>query len=161
MPGTNRLSRTKGARDALLKGLVTQLVEHGKVETTLAKAKEVKPLADSIISLAIKEAANFEEKEKTVSQLFEEQVEKTPNNIAIVFGDEKLTFKELNEKDKTAYFICTIVLYHIDGTYEYKEGKTYGKSKEVHSGTEKGILSRSGVSCRDEREKNSLFQYRP
>lgn len=35
--------------------------------------------------------------------------------------------KELNEKDKTAYFICTIVLYHIDGTYEYKEGKTYGK----------------------------------
>ena len=68
MPGTNRLSRTKGARDALLKGLVTQLIEHGKVETTLAKAKEVKPLADSIISLAIKEAPNFEEKEKTVSR---------------------------------------------------------------------------------------------
>ena len=35
--------------------------------------------------------------------------------------------KELKDKDKTAYFICTIVLYHIDGTYEYKEGKTYGK----------------------------------
>ena len=68
MPGTNRLSRTKGARDALLKGLVTQLVQYGKVETTLAKAKEVKPLADSIISLAIKEAANFENKEKTVSR---------------------------------------------------------------------------------------------
>ncbi len=68
MPGTNRLSRTKGARDALLKGLVTQLIQNGKVETTLAKAKEVKPLADSIISLAIKEAANFENKEKTVSR---------------------------------------------------------------------------------------------
>lgn len=35
--------------------------------------------------------------------------------------------KELKDKDKTAYFVCTIVLYHIDGTYEYKEGKTYGK----------------------------------
>ena len=68
MPGTNRLSRTKGARDALLKGLVTQLIQNGKVETTLAIAKEVKPLADSIISLAIKEAANFENKEKTVSR---------------------------------------------------------------------------------------------
>ena len=68
MPGTNRLSRTKGARDALLKGLVTQLIQNGKVETTLAKAKEVKPLADSIISLAIKEAPNFESKEKTISR---------------------------------------------------------------------------------------------
>ena len=35
--------------------------------------------------------------------------------------------EELKVKDKTAYFICTIVLYHIDGTYEYTEGKTYGK----------------------------------
>ena len=39
---------------------------------------------------------------------------------------DKLIY-ELKDKDKTAYFICTIVLYHIDGTYEYKEGKTYGK----------------------------------
>ena len=37
-------------------------------------------------------------KEKTVSQLFEEQVEKTPDNIAVVFEDEKLTYRELNEK---------------------------------------------------------------
>jgi len=35
--------------------------------------------------------------------------------------------KELEGKDKTAYFNCIIVLYHTDGTYEYKEGKTYGK----------------------------------
>lgn len=34
---------------------------------------------------------------------------------------------ELKDKDRTAYFNCTIVLYHIDGTYDYKEGKTYGK----------------------------------
>ena len=35
--------------------------------------------------------------------------------------------KDLEGKDKTAYFNCTMVLYHIDGTYEYREGKTYGK----------------------------------
>lgn len=35
---------------------------------------------------------------KTVAQLFEEQVEKTPDNIAVVFEDKKLTYRELNEK---------------------------------------------------------------
>lgn len=39
---------------------------------------------------------------------------------------EKL-INDLKDKDKTAYFNCTIVLYHIDGTYDFKEGKTYGK----------------------------------
>ena len=34
---------------------------------------------------------------------------------------------DLKGKNNTAYFNCTIVLYHIDGTYEYKKGKTYGK----------------------------------
>ena len=46
-------------------------------------------------------------------------------------GDNKANrdklIKDLEGKDKTSYFICTIVLYHIDGTYEYREGKTYGK----------------------------------
>ena len=35
---------------------------------------------------------------KTVHQLFEEQVEKTPDNIAVVYEDIKLTYRELNEK---------------------------------------------------------------
>lgn len=37
-------------------------------------------------------------KDKTISQLFEEQVEKTPNNVAVVFGDQQLTYRELNER---------------------------------------------------------------
>lgn len=37
-------------------------------------------------------------KDKTISQLFEEQVEKTPDNIAVVFGDQQLTYRELNER---------------------------------------------------------------
>ena len=35
--------------------------------------------------------------------------------------------KNLKNKDNTSYFNCTLVLYHIDGTYIYTEGKTYGK----------------------------------
>ena len=37
-------------------------------------------------------------RDKTIVDLFEEQVEKTPDNIAVVFEDEKLTYRELNEK---------------------------------------------------------------
>ncbi|MCW1242733.1 amino acid adenylation domain-containing protein, partial [Bacillus pretiosus] len=37
-------------------------------------------------------------KEKTIQQLFEEQVKKTPDKVAIVFEDKKLTFRELNER---------------------------------------------------------------
>lgn len=37
-------------------------------------------------------------KDKTIVDLFEEQVEKTPDNIAVVFEDQELTYKELNEK---------------------------------------------------------------
>ena len=39
--------------------------------------------------------------EKTIVELFEEQVEKTPNNTAVVFEDKKLTYKELNEKSNS------------------------------------------------------------
>lgn len=35
--------------------------------------------------------------------------------------------EDLKGKNKKAYFNCTMVLYHIDGTYEHVEGKTYGK----------------------------------
>lgn len=37
-------------------------------------------------------------REKLIHQLFEEQVERTPNNVAIVFGDKTMTYRELNEK---------------------------------------------------------------
>ena len=58
---TNRkLGRKTDIRMAMLKTLTTDLIMHGKVETTLARAKEVKSIADSIISLAIKEKDNFE-----------------------------------------------------------------------------------------------------
>ena len=68
MPGTRKLSRTTSHRSSMLNNLVTSLILNGKIETTLAKAKEIKPLADSLIDLAIKEKDNFETKEKKVSR---------------------------------------------------------------------------------------------
>ena len=58
---TNRkLGRTTDIRMSMLRTLTTDLLLHGKVETTEARAKEVKAIADSLISLAIKEKDNFE-----------------------------------------------------------------------------------------------------
>ena len=58
---TNRkLGRTTDIRMSMLKTLTTDLIMHGKVETTLPRAKEVKSIADSIIALAIKEKDNYE-----------------------------------------------------------------------------------------------------
>ena len=58
---TNRkLGRTTDIRLSMLKGLVTELIWHGQIETTEARAKEVKSIADSIIALAVKEKDNYE-----------------------------------------------------------------------------------------------------
>ena len=58
---TNRkLGRTTDQRLAMLKCQATDLILNGKIETTEARAKEVKAIVDSIIALAIKEKDNFE-----------------------------------------------------------------------------------------------------
>ena len=64
---TNRkLGRTTDIRMAMLKNLTTDLLVYGKVETTLPRAKEVKSIVDSLISLAIKEKDNCEDVEVKV-----------------------------------------------------------------------------------------------
>ena len=66
---TNRkLGRTTDIRLAMLKNLTTDLILHGKIETTEARAKEVKSIADSLIATAVKEKDNFEEVEVKVSK---------------------------------------------------------------------------------------------
>ena len=68
MAGVRKLGRTTSHRLSMLKNLTTSLIANGKIETTLAKAKEVKPLVDSLVSLAVKEKDNFEMKEKVISR---------------------------------------------------------------------------------------------
>ena len=66
---TNRkLGKTTDARLAMLRTQVTDLMLHGKIETTEARAKEVKAIADSLISLAMKEKDNFETVDVKVSK---------------------------------------------------------------------------------------------
>ena len=56
-----KLSRTSSQRKALIRNQVTNLLYHGKIVTTEAKAKEIRKVAEGLIALAVKEKDNFEE----------------------------------------------------------------------------------------------------
>ena len=78
MPG-RKLGRPTEHRNAMLRGLVTYLLENGTVETTLARAKEVRSMAEKMITLGKKNtlasrraALAYITKEDVVSKLFGE-----------------------------------------------------------------------------------------
>ena len=60
MAGYRKLSRTSAQRKALIRNQVTALLQHGKIVTTEAKAKEIRKVAEGLIALAVKEKDNFE-----------------------------------------------------------------------------------------------------
>ena len=79
MPGTRKLGRPTDIRMTMLKGLVTYLLENGRLETTVYRAKEVRALTDKMITLgkkntlaAKRQALAFITKEEVVVKLFNE-----------------------------------------------------------------------------------------
>ncbi len=79
MPGTRKLGRPTAHRQAMLRGMVTYLLENGQIETTLTRAKEVQALADKMITLgkentlaARRRALAFVTKEDVVKKLFDQ-----------------------------------------------------------------------------------------
>ena len=64
-----KLGRTADHRQALLKNQVTNVILHGQIKTTESKAKEVKSIVDSLMSLAVAEKDNFEMADKKVSRV--------------------------------------------------------------------------------------------
>ncbi|MBE6618511.1 MAG: 50S ribosomal protein L17 [Ruminococcaceae bacterium] len=78
MPGTRKLGRPTAHRNIMLRGLVTYLLENGRIETTVTRAKEVRALADKMITLgktntlaARRQALAFITKEDVVRKLFD------------------------------------------------------------------------------------------
>ena len=64
MATERKLGRTASQRKAMLRGLTTDLLWYGRIETTVAKAKEVRSIADKMITLAIREYDKTVEVEK-------------------------------------------------------------------------------------------------
>lgn len=85
-----KLSRTSSQRKAMLRSITTQLLLHGKVKTTEARAKEARKIVEPLIALACKEADNFEE--VTIKA-----------KVARKDKDGKRVKEEVNGKKKTVY----------------------------------------------------------
>jgi ribosomal protein L17 len=78
MPGTRKLGRPTAHRKSMLRGMVTYLLENGRIETTLTRAKEVRAVAEKMITLgktntlaSRRAALSYITKEDVVKKLFD------------------------------------------------------------------------------------------
>ena len=83
MSGNRKLGKLSDQRKAMLRAMVTYLLENGQIKTTLARAKEVAPLAEKMITLskkndlaAYRQALAFITKEDVAHKLFTEMNQK-------------------------------------------------------------------------------------
>lgn len=77
MAGYRKLGRPSDQRRAMLRNLTTALLEHGKIETTVTRAKEVRRMADKMVTLgkrgdlhARRQALSYITNEDVVKKLF-------------------------------------------------------------------------------------------
>ena len=88
MPGTRKLGRATDHRIATLRNLVTSLLENGKIETTLPKAKEVRCMAEKMITVA--KDGSLASKRQVLAYLTKEDVAKK------LFDEVAPKYKEVN-----------------------------------------------------------------
>ncbi len=95
MAGYRKLGRTSSQRKAMLRSQVTQLLYHGKIQTTETRAKEVRKIAESLIALAVKEKDNYEE---VVVKTKVARKDKDGKNVKEEKGGKKVTVYDEVEK---------------------------------------------------------------
>lgn len=74
MPGVRKLGRTSDHRKAMLRAMVTFLLENGKIETTVTRAKEVRSMAEKMITTA--KGGDLHSKRQVYSYITKESVAK-------------------------------------------------------------------------------------
>ena len=79
MPGTRKLGKTTDQRMAMLRQQVTDFLDNGRMESTITRCKEIKPLAEKMITLgkkgdlaAYRQALSFITREDVANKLFKE-----------------------------------------------------------------------------------------
>ena len=88
MPGTRKLGRASDHRKAMLRAMVTFLLEKGKIETTVSRAKEVRSMAEKMITIGKQD--DLHSKRQVYSFITKEDVAKK------VFDEISPKYKEKN-----------------------------------------------------------------
>ena len=87
MPGTRKLGRTSDHRKAMLRGMVTYLIENGQIETTVTRAKEVQAMAEKMITIA--KSSDLHSKRQVYSYITKESVaKKLMEEVAPQYADK-------------------------------------------------------------------------
>lgn len=100
---TRTLSRTRRGRTALLRGLAISLIEHGQIKTTTAKAKELRPFVERLVTYAKKN--NLSSKRLAMTALGQpknEVVGKLFNDIAPKFADRSGGYTRIIKAGRTS-----------------------------------------------------------
>ena len=88
MPGTRKLGRTTAHRTAMLRAMVTYLLENGQIETTVTRAKEVRSVAEKMITLG--KNTDLHSKRQVFAYITKEGVaKKLFDEIAPKYADRK------------------------------------------------------------------------
>ncbi|OJU16130.1 MAG: 50S ribosomal protein L17 [Clostridiales bacterium 43-6] len=86
MPGTRKLGRTSDQRKAMLRAMVTFLLENGQIKTTVTRAKEVRAMAEKYITLA--KVDSLHSKRQSLAYITKEDVvKKLYTEIAPLYSD--------------------------------------------------------------------------
>lgn len=112
MPTHRKLGRPTDQRKAMLKGLVTSLIQHGRIETTETRALEVRSIAEKLIAMAVRECDNFSaSKNITVSasvldskgrKMLKTVTSKNGNKYEVVERETKTVLKTVDAPSRLA-----------------------------------------------------------
>ncbi len=90
-----KLGRKASGRKALLRNQVTNLLYHGKIKTTVSKAKEIRKIAEGIIAMAVRERDNYEE--VTITAKVPKKDENGKRIKEVVDNKRKTVFEEVQK----------------------------------------------------------------
>ena len=88
MAGTRKLGRPTDHRNAMLRGMVTYLIENGKIETTVTRAKEVRSMTEKLITLGKED--NLHNKRQALAYITKRDV------VNKLFAEISPKYKEVN-----------------------------------------------------------------
>lgn len=98
MAGYRKLGKTTSQRKALLRNQTTALIYHGKIVTTLARAKEIRKMAEPLIAMAVREKDNYEE--VTVKAKVARKDKDGRRVKEVVDGKRRTVYDEVDKKIK-------------------------------------------------------------
>ena len=106
MPGTRKLGRTSDQRKAMLRAMVTYLLENGKIETTVTRAKEVAAMTEKMITLG--KAGDLHSKRQVLSYVTKEDVVKK-NSYSHGLANMRAETAAIQRSSRSDHVVATLL----------------------------------------------------